>query len=51
MRIWRRKKKYKQEELKDRVMHLQNEISKLEEIIHDLDRRIMQLEIARKVGF
>ena len=43
-------KKRKQEDLKDRVIYLQRKIDKLYEIVEEQEHRIVQLEIARKLG-
>ena len=43
-------KKRRESELKDRVMYLQEEVSRLETIVYELEHRIIQLEIARKLG-
>lgn len=51
MRNLIRAKKKSKEELKARIMYLQKEVSKLEDIICELEHRVTQLEIARKVGF
>lgn len=44
-------KKSKQEELKERVRYLEKDVAKLEEVVRELQHRITQLEIARKIGF
>lgn len=46
-----RAKKSRQEELKERICYLEKEIQRLYEDMRELQQRVTQLEIARKVGF
>lgn len=43
-------KKYKIVELKDRIMRLEKEVDRLYEAMRAQEHRIIQLEIARKLG-
>lgn len=47
--LWMAKKR-KQEDLKDRVIYLQRKIDKLYKTVEEQEHRIVQLEIARKLG-
>ena len=47
---WIRTKKRSKEELRTRVMYLQEEVVRLEEIVYELQHRVTQLEIMRKLG-
>lgn len=46
-----RAKKRSKEELKERVIHLQEDVMRLEEIVCELQHRVTQLEIGRRIGF
>lgn len=45
-----RAKKSRQEELKERIRYLEKEVAKLGEVVCELQHRVTQLEIARKIG-
>ena len=47
--LWKAKK-YREQELRDRVIYLQKEVEKLFEIVREQEHRIVQLELAKRLG-
>lgn len=45
-----RARKSRQEEQKERIHCLEREVMQLEEVVRELQHRVTQLEIARKLG-